>query len=93
MCRLSDTLLTFAGTGAGPVAKSPVGTSTHPQHAHRSVPRAAGGACFDPPELLRAQQPCVTQVATEQPQFSPDSLLCSGFEKCQFLGDIGFRAV
>lgn len=50
VCRLSDTLLTCAGSRAGPVAKSPVGTSTHPQHAHRSVPRAAGGACFDPPE-------------------------------------------
>lgn len=60
VCKLSDTLLTFAGTGAGPMAKSPMETSTHPQHTHRSVPRAAGETCFDPSELLRAQQPCVT---------------------------------
>lgn len=88
VCRLSDTLLTFAGTGAGPMAKSPVGTSTHP----RSVPRAAGGAHFDPSELLRAQQPCMTQAAVGLPHLSMGSLLCLGFEKCQFLGDIGFRA-
>lgn len=91
VCRLSDTLLTFAGTGAGPMAKSPVETSTHPQHIHRSLPKAAEGPCFDPSEPLRAWQPCVTQGAMGQPQLSPDSLPCLGFEKCQFLGDIGFR--
>lgn len=74
------------------MARSPVGTSTHPQHTQTSVPRAAGGAPFGHSELLRAQEPCVTQAAVGQPQLSPDSLLCLGFEKCQFLGDIGFRA-
>lgn len=75
------------------MAKSPVETSTHPQHTRRSVPRAAGEAFFDPSEPLRAQQPCVTQAAVGQPQFYPDYLFCLGFEKCQFLGDIGFRAL
>lgn len=72
VCKLSDTFITLVGTGAGPMAKSPVETSTHPQHTHRSVTRAAGEPCFDPSELLRAQQPCVTQVAVGQPQLSPD---------------------